>query len=209
MKHKIVISILVALAVLLAGYGALVGYVFHAAGQSLVVKSDAIVVLGEAAMGGTTCFGLRCQHGQVATPHYNACLESRVDHAVLLYRSHYAPKIVMSGGTDPSDDVNEAEAMKAIAVQAGVPASDILLEDASTSTYENLTFSQKVLASAGLHSAIIVTDPATNARAGLVAAKLRYSYTLSPSTDGSCSHLGDYALREPLAIIYYFFSGKV
>ena len=111
--------------------------------------------------------------------------------------------------SDVTKYVNEAETMKTIAMKDGIPAADILLEDKSVSTYQNLAFSQKILNKAGLHSAIIVTDPPTNARAGLVASKLHYSYTLSPDTNTTCAHLSDYVLREPLAIISYFLTGKI
>lgn len=136
-------------------------------------------------------------------------MESRIDQAVYLYKNHYAPKILMSGGTDKGGNVNEAETMKTIAIEDGIPAADILVETKSTSTYQNLTFSQKILNNAGLRSAIIVTDPSTNARAGLVASKLHYTYSLSPDMSTTCSHLSDYIFREPLAIIYYFISGKI
>ena len=209
MKKKIIISLSVIIALFLLIYGGLVIYVFHMGHQDTKVKSDAIVVLGEAALGGSSCFGPRCQSGSAPSPHPSVCLASRINQAVSLYKNHYASKIVMSGGTDSLDNVNEAEAMKTIAISDGVPAPDILLENKSTSTYENLAFSQKVLNAARLHSVIIVTDPSTNARAGLVASKLDYNYTLSPDMNTTCSHLNDYIFREPLAIIYYFLSGKI
>lgn len=210
MKKKLLVPFLIFIAVAIVAYGILVIYVYRMANQDTKVKSDAIIVLGEAAMGGNSCFGPRCQHASTPmTPHYNTCLESRIDQAVSLYKKRYATKMVMSGGTDASDNVNEAETMKAIAIKDGIPASDILLENRSTSTYQNLAFSKGILAKASLHSAIIVTDPATNARAGLVAAKLGYNYTLAPDAATTCSHSIDYIAREPLAIIYYFLSGKI
>lgn len=209
MKKKILRTLTALVAVFLLVYGGLVLYVYHTAKQDTATTSDAIIVLGEAALGGTSCFGPRCQQGSLPTPHYSVCLEARIDQAVSLYKNHDAAKIVMSGGTDPADNVNEAETMKTIAVQDGVPATDILLEDKSTSTYQNLAFSQKVLEEAGLHSAIIVTDPPTNARAGLVASKLQYTYSLSPDARTSCAHATDYLFREPLALMYYFLSGKI
>lgn len=209
MKKKITVAISVALALFLFTYGALVIYVYHKANQDTKVKSDAIIVLGEAAMGGTSCFGPICHHRTPSAPHYNICLESRINHAVSLYKNHYASKIVMSGGTDKPDNVNEAETMKTIAIKDGIPASDILLENQSASTYQNLVFSQKVLNKAGLGSAIIVTDPSTNARAELVASKLHYKYALSPVIGSPCAHISDYIIREPIAIIYYFISGKL
>lgn len=209
MKKNILITFSIVVAVFLSIYAALVINVLNMAKQDTKVKSAAIVVLGEKAISGTSCYGPRCQQGFNSYAHYNSCLESRINQAVYLYKNHYAPKILMSGGTDKGGNVNEAETMKTIAIEDGIPAADILVETKSTSTYENLAFSQKILNKAGLHSAIIVTDPPTDARAGLIASKLHYSYSLSPDMNSPCSHLSDYIFREPLAIIYYFLSGKI
>ena len=40
----------------------------------------------------------------------------------------YAPKILMSGGYDREDNVSEAETMKKIALEKGVPSKDIILK---------------------------------------------------------------------------------
>jgi uncharacterized SAM-binding protein YcdF (DUF218 family) len=209
MKKKILITVSIIIIVLLLLYTSLVIYIFTMAKQGTKVTSDAIVVLGEVAVSGSSCFGPRCQEGFTPDPHNNPCLEARINQAISLYKNHYAPKILMSGGTDKGNGVNEAETMKEIAIKDGIPESDILVENKSTSTYQNLTFSQTILNKAGLHSAIIVTDSSTNARAGLVASKLHYSYSLSPNMNTTCSHLSDYILREPLAIIDYVLTGKI
>ncbi len=207
-KLLIILSIAVAFALL--PYVALILYVSKVAKQDAKIKSDVIVVLGEGAYGGISCYGPICQQKRfIPHPQYNPCLIARIDHAVDLYKKHYASTILMSGGTDKEDNKNEAETMKAIAIQAGIPASDILMEKASTSTYENLAFSQEILMKAHLRSTIIVADAATNARAGLVASKLQYNYSLSPDMNTPCSHRSDYFLREPLAIIEYFLLGRI
>jgi uncharacterized SAM-binding protein YcdF (DUF218 family) len=209
MKKKILITFSVVVAVFLLIYASLVIYVFHMSVQDTKIKSAVIVVLGEKAISGTSCFGPRCSQGFVLNPHYNVCLESRINQAVYLYKHHYAQKILMSGGIDSGGTVSEADTMKTIAEKDGIPAADILVETKSTSTYQNLALSQKILNNAGLHSAIIVTDPSTNARAGLVASKLDYSYSLSPDMKSSCSHLFSYVISEPAAIAYYFLTGKI
>ena len=206
----VVLSIITALIVLV--YASLLIYVGHMSQQDTKVKSDVIVVLGERAY--ASCFGPRCAHGFAASGQYNTCLVARVDQAVSLYKEHFAPKLLMSGGTDKEDNKNEAEAMRTIALEAGVPSVDILMEKESTSTYENLAFSQKIMNEAGLHSAIIVTDPYVNARAGLVAAKLHYSYSLSPATASPCWDSKNYfsnpnVLEEPLALIEYRLTNKI
>lgn len=207
---KVLITFSIISAAILLTYTALVIYVDINAKQDTKVKSDAIVVLGEGAYGGISCYGPICkQKGFIPHPQYNPCLVARIDHAVDLYKNHYASKILMSGGTDKEDNKNEAETMKTIAMENGIPEGDILMEKDSTSTYENLVFSQTILNKAGLHSVIIVTDPSTNARAGLVASKLYYKYSLSPDMNTPCSHRSDYLFREPLAIIDYFLLGKI
>lgn len=197
-------------------YGTLLLYVAHVAERDTKVKSDVILVLGGTAIGGLDCYGPVCKQGFVPKPRLNPCLVARVDHAVTLYQEGYAPKILMSGGTDKESNVNEAETMKGIAVAAGVPEGDVLMEQKSTSTYENFAFSKAVLAENGLRSVIIVTDPYHNARASLVASKLGYQYTLSPDAESTCwTQDKDKPLtnrdsrREVLAIIYYKLLGKL
>jgi uncharacterized SAM-binding protein YcdF (DUF218 family) len=211
---KFLITLLIIATSFLLLYAALLLYVSNRAQQDTKVKSDVILVLGEKAYTGASCFGPVCRHGFVSNPHYNPCLVARVNQAVSLYKNRYAPKILMSGGTDKEDNENEAETMEKIAMEAGVPKADILMENKSTSTYENLVLSQKVMNKAGLHSAIIVTDPYANARAERVALKLRYAYSLSPASSSPCWDQNNYfanqsTLEEPLALIGYKLSNKI
>ena len=144
------------------------------------------MVLGGRVISGMDCFGPICKKIHfVPKPRYNPCVLSRVTHAVSLYKNHYAPKILMSGGTD-EDKINEAEIMKKMAIEAGAPAKDILLEKKSTSTYENFSLSQKILQDAGLHSVIIISEPYHIARAELIASKLGYDYSISPAIESTC-----------------------
>ncbi|MBX9702924.1 MAG: YdcF family protein, partial [Silvanigrellaceae bacterium] len=76
---------------------------------------------------------------------YNPCLVARITHAVDLYQAKYATKLLFSGGIDKEDQASEALTMKKIALSLGVPEQDIMLESDSTSTYENLLFSKKIL----------------------------------------------------------------
>ncbi len=161
-------------------------------------KSDAILVLGAKAYHGNS---------------YNPCLVSRMTHAVDLYNTKYAPKILVSGGLDREDHVNEAETMKKIALDLGVPSNDIFLESSSTSTYENLLFSQKVVNSAHLNSVIIITEPFHVARTALVAKKLGLKFTVSPASNSPCwlpwKYLSHYFLKEPFAVILYKIQNKL
>lgn len=209
-----IVSTIAASALLL--YAALLIYISNKAEQDTKVKSDFILVLGGSAIGGISCYGPICQHGFVPHPRLNPCLVARIDHAVSLYKNHYAPKILMSGGNDKEDNVNEAEIMKKIAIEAGIPEADILMEKKSTSTYENFALSKKILDKAGSRSVIIVTDPYHNARAELVASKLQYRYSSSPVVESPCwdqdknkPFTNRDSRREALALIAYKLLGKI
>lgn len=145
--------------------------------------------------------------------HYNPCLEARVQHAVNLYKQGFGKKIIMSGGNDKEDNKNEATTMKQIAEELKVPSSDIILENKSTSTYENVLFSGKIMHQLGLNSVIIVTEPFHSPRASLIAKKMKFNYTVSPTLTSQCwqrwKYGSRYFLREPFAIVGYYIEGKI
>ena len=69
--------------------------------------------------------------------------------AIDLYTRHKAPYIVLTGGVNRYTGENEANAYFAILTSAGVPAENIIVENQSTTTRENVMFalpliSQKV-----------------------------------------------------------------
>ena len=64
----------------------------------------------------------------------------RLEKAVELYEAGAAPKIVVTGGGEPPVAVQ----MRDTAVEAGVPESDIIVEDASHSTLQNALFSADI-----------------------------------------------------------------
>jgi len=66
--------------------------------------------------------------------------------AAELYHAGYAPKVLFTGGlgrnTKEMWTRSEAERFAAIALEAGVPETDIILENKSTNTGENITFTK-------------------------------------------------------------------
>lgn len=110
-------------------YFSLAIYIGSKAGIDTKIKSDAILILGA-----------KAYHGSM----YNPCLLFRVEHAVELYKAGYATKILVSGGNDIEDNINEADTMKKMAMEKGVPSEDILTEKEATSTYENFSLSKKI-----------------------------------------------------------------
>lgn len=54
------------------------------------------------------------------------------------------PKIIMSGGRGGDEKISEAQAMTNYAVSRGINRDDIILEDQSKNTYQNMLFSKKI-----------------------------------------------------------------
>ena len=74
--------------------------------------------------------------------------------AAELYHQGFAPKILFTGGLGRNTEglMNEPEAVRfaKVAMECGVPEADIILEDRSTNTKENILFTREKLAALGL-----------------------------------------------------------
>lgn len=75
--------------------------------------------------------------------------------ALALYRAGVAPMLLLSGGGHP---ISEAEAMRRLALAAGVPESALLVEPTSRNTLENATHSAGLLAERPGTAVVLVTD---------------------------------------------------
>ncbi|WP_283593600.1 YdcF family protein [Paraclostridium bifermentans] len=76
-------------------------------------------------------------------------LKSRLDKGIEIYSQQLSKgnhtKIVVSGGQGSDEIVPEAVAMKKYLVSQGISELDILVEDKSTTTYENMKFSKNIM----------------------------------------------------------------
>ena len=82
----------------------------------------------------------------------------RCECAYELYRAYPGIKIIPCGGRHGNEPASEASAMAAYFLKKGIPQDDIILEDKSRSTIENLIFAKKIMAEKGFNSAVIVTS---------------------------------------------------
>lgn len=76
-------------------------------------------------------------NGEEVTP----LLAARIDKGIAVYRKHEGSKLIMSGGQGADEVISEAQAMTNYALKQGVPLTDIILENQSTNTKENIRFS--------------------------------------------------------------------
>ncbi len=116
-------------------------------------KADVAIVLGAAAY-----------EGEVS-PVYR----ERINHGITLYKEGFVEKIIVTGGIGEGNVKSDAYYAKEYAVQMGVPEDDILTEDTSTITEENLENAKLIMEQKGYETAIIVSDPLHMKRAMLLA----------------------------------------
>lgn len=142
---KRLLVLLVGMITLLVGGVAVVlyGIGWFLSPQNPLQKSDAIVAIS----GGET--------------------ESRALEAVKLYKEGWAPTIIFSGAASDPASPSNALTMKRLAVQNGVPTSDILLDEVSTNTLENASDVAFIVKSHNFQSIILVTSPYHQRRASV------------------------------------------
>lgn len=127
------------------------------------VPSDCIVVLGAKAHG--------LEPGRV--------LRARLEQAQKAYEQGLGGKILVCGGKGTDETVPEAAAMAAYLKAQGVPDEDILLEQDSRNTRENLRFAKRIMEANGYRTCVLVTSDYHMARARLLAAQEGLSVTCS------------------------------
>ncbi|HCT14510.1 YdcF family protein [Corynebacterium nuruki] len=125
----------------------LVGFILYSVLYGRIGRTtgaDAVIVLGA---------GL---DGDTVTP----LLAARVDRGIRAWRdlaaSGRSPLLVLSGGQGADEVVPEAVAMAGYAADRGMPREAMVLEDASTTTQENLVNSRELLAGRGATGRVVV-----------------------------------------------------
>ncbi|WNS44966.1 YdcF family protein [Paenibacillus sp. MMS20-IR301] len=160
------------------------GRINSAVTTSPMAKADAGVILGMSMWGDEPSPGLK----------------ERLDYGLKLYKSGAFSHFVVSGGLDhPDYKYTEAEGMQRYLTAHGVPEEVIILEQKSTSTYENLLFSKAVMQQEGLSTAVIITHDFHGRRALEMARELGYTNPELGVTTSEVMSMFKYKTREILA----------
>lgn len=128
-------------------------------------KSDCIIVLGAGVRGSTP----------------SPVFEQRIRHGINLYTAGYAAKILFTGGLGEDKNQSESSVARSFALLHGVPATDILIEEKSRTTQQNLSEALAVMRQNGLNSAIIVSDPLHMRRSMMIASHVGMRAVSSPT----------------------------
>lgn len=129
-----------ALVLLVVGF---LGLGFYLSPQDELIKADAIVAIS----GGET--------------------RSRALKAIHLYEEGWSPRIIFSGAALDQNSPSNAAAMRLIAVEEGVPANDILIEEESANTNQNAVGVAQIIQQNDYKKIILVTSPYHQRRASI------------------------------------------
>ncbi len=151
--------------VLLLYLGITAAQVYLASRADQRSPTDAILVLGAA------------QYDGKPSP----ALQRRLEHALALYQSGVAPRVVLTGSKRPADRFTEAYAGYKYLIQAGVPEQDLVLVDTGTSTWESLAAAKRVLKQEDITRVTLVSDSFHNRRLQSISQEVGLEDRVSPT----------------------------
>jgi len=92
---------------------------------------------------------------------------ARASEAINLYKSGWANTLIFSGAALDKTGPSNAYEMEKLAIQAGVPAESIIIDEKAESTKENAINTQPIFSKLGIKKIILVTSGYHQRRAGL------------------------------------------
>ncbi len=85
-------------------------------------------------------------------------LKYRLDEAFIYFQKYPDTKIIVTGGQGQDEDYSEAFVMKEYLINKGIPENQIIEEDKSVNTFENLKNSKSIAKIAAYHQVGVVTN---------------------------------------------------
>lgn len=131
-------------------------------------------------------------------------LYNRTTEALWLYEAGLAPVMVLSGGRISDKDISEAGYMLRVLDKHSTKPLNVILDEASRNTYENMKNSKSKLPKA--ESVIIVSDSFHLARSVFMARAAGFKKVYYSSPDSGYYRKGElvfYYLREVAAMLNY------
>jgi len=135
-------------------------------------------------------------------------LQRRLDKALGYLQENPDTVVVVSGGQGSNEPVSEAQGMRDYLIAKGIAGDRILMEDASTNTWENLEYSAKLFDKSS-DSVVIVTNNFHVFRAVSIAEKQGYNAVQGLAASTHRGNLSNNLLREFLGVLKDFFVGNL
>lgn len=158
-------SLLACCLFVLVNYAISFATVYEFSRPSPLTQADAAIVLGAAAW----------------DKRPSPVFRERINHALNLYRSGLVKKILFTGGSPKTGFMSEAAVARRYAINHGIDKEDIIYENQSRDTWQNLVNAQIEAGNNDIKTVIIVSDPYHLARAKLMAHDLGLDAQVSPT----------------------------
>lgn len=155
-------------------------------------EAEYVLVLGAQVRGSTPSWELR----------------SRLDTAIKYLEENPGTKAVLSGGQGTGEDIPEADAMYTYMLEHGVAAERLILEDASTTTQENIEFSRELMGNDDA-SIVIVTSGFHVYRAVQMAKKQGLNHISGYGSPSKTEMIPTYYIREAMAMVKAWLWGDI
>lgn len=137
--------------------------------------------------------------------------KERINHSIFLYNKGVINKIIFTGGFGKDQRESDSQTAKNYVLENGIPENDVIIEEESNYTIENLEQSKHIMDSLGLRNALLVSDPLHMRRAMKIAKYYEIDCRSSPtkttmykSTNTKAKQLlyetFYFSLREPISI---------
>ncbi|WP_391206483.1 YdcF family protein [Psychrobacillus sp. L4] len=133
-------------------------------------------------------------------------LKYRLDSALAYAIEYPHVKLLVSGGQGQDEDIAEAVYMKDFLLENGIVEDRLIVEDQSTSTYENLLFSQELLPD-NVTSVTIITSDYHLHRAKILAKQMNWDADVVAAKTPKSVEMR-LRLRERAALLKIYIVGK-
>ena len=184
-KFMIVLSVLIGVVLIYLTF--LQIRIYQYSHQQLEGQADYVIILG----------------ARVKGEEPSLSLQYRIDAAAEYLLQNKEAIAIASGGQGPDEGISEALAIKRGLQKLGVEESRIILEDQSTSTYENLTYSKELMSDTN-QQGIVVSNGFHLYRAVLMAEEIGLHVTglpaKTPAISGIQAHVREYAALTKLYV---------
>jgi uncharacterized SAM-binding protein YcdF (DUF218 family) len=179
---------------LVGGYGVAAWQIIQFGNQASEASADAAIVLGAAAW------------GTRPSPVYR----ERIVEAISLYKAGKVRWVILTGGSSAPGYPSEAKVGRQFCISRGVPIGATLVDEVSRTTWQNLEQAKELMASRGIRTVLLVSDPLHMRRAMTMAKDLGLQALPVPTDSSrfrSWSTRGKFLWRETWLYLAYLIFG--
>jgi len=136
-------------------------------------------------------------------------LYDRTITACALYKQGLGQWVVLSGGHSPHAPISEPEAMKQIALRAGVPEYALVLDEKGANTLATIADTKELCRERGWRSVLMVSHDYHLSRINMLSHRAGLAaYTVPARESRTLTMKPYYVQRELVAWVYYYLKGR-